>query len=109
MIRPASGPCMTRRHSPPGRTSIFSIVVVKPKGPHQLTSCPGLSSVEDESRRGIESTVSTSSRSAAGLRTSLPLLLFRDLHFAYECVETVEALLPKHAVVADPTAASFSG
>jgi len=51
-----SGPCMISRHSPPGRTSITSIVVVKPRGPHQFTTCFALVHASHTSSRGASNT-----------------------------------------------------
>src|SRR5580658_4194289 len=47
-----SGPCMTCFHEPPGRKSISSMVVEKPLGPHQFTTCFGLEKASHTSSRG---------------------------------------------------------
>src|SRR5262249_55467262 len=48
----ASGPCMTKRQTPPGRKSNLEVVVVKPNGPHHCARCFGLVQAEKTSARG---------------------------------------------------------
>src|ERR1700722_11101538 len=73
---------MTCFHTPPTRKSIFSIVVVKPRGPHQFTTCLGLVIASQTSSRGaLKSRVMRISRSAvfsAGLFFGAVIILFSN-------------------------------
>src|SRR5271154_66068 len=99
-----SGPRMTCFHTPPTRKSIFSIVVVKPRGPHQFTTCLGFVIASQTSSRGASnSRVMTISRSAVfsvGLFFGAVMFLFPD-----EFSKRIKATSPAFVV----TVAAFDG
>src|SRR5215471_17971528 len=106
----ASLPSGARRRlvqAPPGRTSIWHAMVVKPCGPHQRAAIAwSVQARNTRSRGASNSRVITSSRSlgvmtgsalaAAGMRLSFPLDLTQVV------VETIEAGVPELAVVRQP-------
>src|SRR4051812_33496264 len=104
---------MTKRHSPPGLTSMCCVVVVKPFGPHHCTICFGSVHAFHTSARGASKLrVNTSSRSLSlsflfrfCRAMFLPLLfaVLRFLHlFLQQGVEGVEALVPDLAHMPRP-------
>src|SRR4051794_6063418 len=66
---------MTNRQTPPGRTSLLNVVVVKPFGPHHLSRCCGSVHILKTSSRGASNTrvaaISRSPTRVAGLFWSL--------------------------------------
>src|SRR5688500_7232643 len=105
---------MTKRHTPPGRTSISCVVRVKPRGPHQFATCSRLVHMSNTSSRGASNvrraTISRDSSISAALLLSLMAamsLLLLALQFAQVFVQTVEALLPELAVVGEPVVDLF--
>src|SRR5688572_16041277 len=96
---------MTNRQTPPGRTSISWVVVVKPRGPHQCVTWLGSVHVSNTSSRGAsKSRVTTSSRSAVGPAGSLlaAMLLSLSLQVVQVITQAVEALVPEAAVGLHP-------
>src|SRR5260221_8211291 len=77
-----SGPRMTCFHMPPTRKSIVSVVVLKPRGPHQFTTCLGLVIASHTSSRGASKTREmTISRSLVSFGFIVLLLGFNcDIH-----------------------------
>src|ERR1700730_17705323 len=66
-----SGPCITRRHTPPGRTSLSWMVFVKPSGPHHCATCLGSVHASNACTLGASTTrVVTISRSVVLLASS---------------------------------------
>src|SRR5690349_221855 len=115
------GPCITKSHVPPTRMSIDCVVIVNPRGPHQLPMFFGSVNAPNTSSRGASMTrVRTSSRSAVSVAAGLTLLsdmvlLLRRwmsralgggrgllLHVAEIGLEVVEALLPVLSVLLEP-------
>src|SRR5277367_6201373 len=110
---------MTRRQTPPGRTSIWWMVFVKPFGPHHWAMCLGSVQTSKTNSRGASSRrVRTISRSAAmaesllfSVATVILLLLglwsrdFRPdslwfgLQFTKVLIQTVQSCLPEAAIV----------
>src|ERR1700734_745193 len=81
---------MTCCQTPPTRKSISSIVVVKPRGPHQFTTCFGLVIASQTSSRGaLKSRVMTISRSAV----SLGGLFFDVMIFLFNVCQKFSQLL----------------
>src|SRR4249920_797528 len=70
---------MTKRHTPPGFTSMLWVVVVKPLGPHQRPTCSGSVQTFHTSSRGASKTrvaaISRSPTSAALLSAAMFRLL----------------------------------
>src|SRR5271165_1501000 len=99
---------MVSRQTPPGRTSISRVVVVKPVGPHHCPTIIGSVQALNTSSRGASKTgVMTSTRSAGSLAALFPSSLaamFLLLRFqgAQIFVQSVEALLPESPVVLQP-------
>src|SRR5512136_1716264 len=100
---------MTKRHAPPGLTSIRCVRVVKPSGPHQFASRTGSVNARHTSSRGaLKTRLSTISRSevltvlAVVAMALLPAPLRRRLELSEVRVEPVEALFAEAAVVFDP-------
>src|ERR1017187_1859288 len=100
---------MMNRQTPPGRTSISLVVVVKPFGPHHLMMCFGSVHAFQTGSRGASNTrVMTISRSEVASAT-LPLFaaiafsfLFLGLDFAQIGVQPIEAFFPELAVALHP-------
>src|SRR5258706_15439318 len=92
--------------TPPGLTSIFSIVVVKPRGPHQCTTCRGSVIACHTSSRGASKfrvmTISRSAVSSMVLFSRFFILFLLFLQFAQIIVQTVKAFFPEKAVVFHP-------
>src|SRR6516162_4792591 len=104
-IRLPSGARIERNQEPPGRTSIWAEIVVKPRGPHQRARCPGSVHILKTSRRGASKIrVMTSSRSAerAAASAVMAILLLPALQFAEIRVEAIKAVVPEMAVVLEP-------
>src|SRR6266545_4753646 len=84
---------MTKRHTPPGFTSILWVVVVKPFGPHHLPMCSGSVHTFHTSSRGASKTrvprISRSPTSAALLLSAAMLRLLGD-----QTGEALEGLAP---------------
>src|SRR5580700_11497529 len=111
---------MTKRHTPPGRMSKLSVVVVKPFGPHHCARCLGsVNAANTRSRGASNSRVPTIARGsllrsillfAAMFLTpgvgDLPLrslcLRFFGLKLLQIIVEAVEALVVEAAIVFEP-------
>src|SRR5260221_4140293 len=97
---------MTCFQTPPGLTSIFSIVVVKPRGPHQCTTCRGsVIACQTSSRVASKTRVMTISRSAVSSMVLLPvcfMLFLLLLQFTQVIVQTIKAFFPEKAVVFHP-------
>src|SRR4051794_10399822 len=96
---------MMKIHSPPGRTSIDCVVVVKPFGPHHCATCRGSVHASKTRSRGASKTrVVAISRSAVLLLSivAFMVLLLLFFQFAQIFVQPVEALLPETAVVIEP-------
>src|SRR5512132_3123857 len=99
---------MTKRHTPPGFTSMLCVVVVKPRGPHHCTTCSG-SIQASNTRAGDASTrrVMTISRSAelfalaAMASMPLPFLLLR-LNLAEINLQAIETFVPQRPVALEP-------
>src|SRR5580704_3168894 len=100
-----SGLCMINFQLPPGLTSISSMVVVNPFGPHHFTICVGSVHAFHTSCRGASKTRETTiSRSdvfstdvfALALATMFFLLFL--LNFLQVLFETIKTLFPKLAV-----------
>src|SRR4030065_2733632 len=96
---------MTCFHTPPTLNSIFSMVVEKPFGPHQFTTCLGLVHASHTSSRGASKVrVMTISRSAGFVESFLVfasiflLLCLQGLKIAIQAVET---LVPELAILLD--------
>src|SRR5271170_7017855 len=101
-----SGPCIVCFHTPPVRTFIVAIVVVKPFGPHHCTTCSGSVIAFHTSSRGeLNTRAMTISRSAVSLAGTF-FLAFTFLLLRLKLVqifpEPVEAFLPVLAVLLDP-------
>src|SRR5580765_1465373 len=84
---------MTKRHTPPGFTSMLWMVVVKPFGPHQLPTCSGSVHTFHTSSRGASKIrVAATSRSPTSavlsLAAAMPQLLGDQLG------ETLEGFAP---------------
>src|SRR5260221_14781192 len=92
--------------TPPGLTSIFSIVVVKPRGPHQCTTCRGSVIACHTSSRGASKfrvmTISRLAVSSMVLFSRCFILFLLFLQFAQIIVQTVKAFFPEKAVVFHP-------
>src|ERR1700732_753930 len=96
---------MTNRQTPPGRTSIARVVVVKPFGPHHRTRCFGLVHASKTSSRGASNT-----RVVTIVRASCPvsrlylasMLLLLGLKFLEIIVQPVEAGVPEAAISFKP-------
>ena len=68
---------MTKRHTPPGFTSMLWVVVVKPLGPHQRTTCSGSVHTFHTSSRGAAKTrVAAISRSPTSVGALLAAAIF---------------------------------
>src|SRR5580704_14700107 len=99
---------MTSRQTPPGRTSISEIVVLKPFGPHHCATCFGSVHTANTSSRGASKTrLKTSSRSAvfaSALVFAFPAAMFLLLFFKFLkiVVQAIEALVKKPVVVRHP-------
>src|SRR5215212_161530 len=122
---------MTNRQAPPGRTSISWIVLVKPFGPHHLTTWCGSVHIRNTRSRGASnSRVAVISRPAAPAGSFSPSAMGRSpcvvnwgswrlqsssvladfaapsclfcLNFLQVLVEAVEALLPEPPIVFHP-------
>src|SRR5262245_14486928 len=107
---------MTNFQTPPRRTSIDCVVVVKPSGPHQWPTCAGSVKASNTSSRGASiKRVTTISRSAATpvaasssmvillgqisekpdtLTPSAAALALGGLQLAQVILEAIDALLP---------------
>src|SRR5207244_9512256 len=84
---------MTKRHTPPGFTSILWVVVVKPFGPHHSPMCSGSVHAFHTSSRGASKTrvprISRSPTSAALLLSTAMVRLLGD-----QVGEALESLAP---------------
>src|SRR4051794_21568602 len=82
------------------------MVVVKPVGPHQWTTCFGsVQASHTRSRGALTTRLMTISRSAvavSGLIFLSAILLLLFLNFTQVILETVEALFPELTVIFDP-------
>src|ERR1043165_8191909 len=95
---------MTKRPSPPGRTLVACVVMVKPRGPHQLPRCSALVHMLKTSSRGASNArVTTISFSPFDIL----LLLLLLLKLAQVVVEAIEDLLPEFAVFVQPVRPLF--
>src|SRR6476660_1895218 len=105
-----SGPCITKRHTPPGRNSKLCVVVVKPSGPHHCARCLGSVKAENTSWRGALSSrlpmIEHGSESRSMLFFS-PMLLFLRLQGFEIILETIEARLPQAAIAFEPIVNAF--
>src|SRR5689334_14340188 len=91
---------MTKRHSPPTRTSIESVVMRNPAGPHHSPMCSGSRNASNTSSRGASNRrVMRISRSAA---MGLLLGFWCPLRGAQVGVETIETLVPVALERLDP-------
>src|SRR5256885_17138071 len=98
---------MMKRHTPPGRTSISWIVLRKPFGPHQWTTCFGSVHIRQTSSRGASKTRVATISFCAAFATAMFLLLLFLFELAQVLVQAVEALFPECAVVPDPVGHLF--
>src|SRR5262245_59574842 len=92
-------------HSPPGFTSMVSIVLVKPSGPHQLRMCSGLVQTSHTSSRGASSSLEmASSRPAVSGAVSLFFSIFFMFFFYFTPVifKRVEFGIPELPVLLHP-------
>src|SRR4029078_74993 len=99
---------MTKRHTPPGFTSILCVVVVKPLGPHHCRTCSGSVQASNTSSCGASiSRDRTISRSVGILASAfwasmpLPFRLLR-LHFAEITLQAIETFVPQRPVALEP-------
>src|SRR6266850_2005404 len=84
---------MTKRHTPPGFTSILWVVVVKPFGPHHFPTCSGSVHTFHTSSRGASKTrVAAISRSPTSAALSLPAATFHLL--GQQVGEALEGFAP---------------
>src|SRR5271155_5199905 len=92
--------------TPPGRTSISSIVMLKPSGPHQFTRCVGLVIACHTSSRGASrirvKTISRSAVLSAGLLFVSAMMLLLFFQFLQIGVEAIQALLPDNSILFHP-------
>src|SRR5438045_4821456 len=95
---------MMNRHVPPGLNENSCVVMVNPRGPHQLARCFGsvhMSKTRSAgaSNRRVAEIERASSVFAAAVAGIFLLLV---LNFAKVFVQSVEAFFPESAVVIDP-------
>src|ERR1700736_2349249 len=96
---------MTNRQTPPGRTSIARMVVVKPFGPHHCTRCFGSVQASKTSSRGASNmrVVTIVRVSCLVPRLGLAsMLLLLGLKFLEIIVQPVEAGVPEAAILFKP-------
>src|SRR5690606_25182212 len=109
---------MTKRQTPPGRTSISAVVVEKPSGPHQWATCSGRVKASQTSSLGAlkrrETTISRSDGEVASdpfpIGVCSPLFLvilgLASCRFALQRaqvrVKTIKAAFPKVTITVDP-------
>src|SRR5581483_2122372 len=94
---------MLKRQTPPGLNSNWLVVVWKPLGPHHWSKCRGsVQASQTNSRRAAKSRVIMSSRSAVGPVDLFGMFILFLLEFLQIVVETVQAFLPKSAVMLHP-------
>src|SRR5437763_125219 len=81
------------------------MVVEKPFGPHQFTTCPGLVIASHTSSRGASKvrvmTISRSAVPAASLFLLVSIFLLLDLHGLKVGIQAIEPLFPELAVLFD--------
>src|SRR5882672_2556221 len=84
---------MTKRHTPPGFTSILWVVVVKPFGPHHCAMCSGsVHSLHTRSRGASKTRTAAISRSPTSVGALLAAAMFRLLGDQFG--KTLEGLAP---------------
>src|SRR5262245_249523 len=98
---------MTKRHTPPGFTSILCVVVVKPRGPHHCTTCSG--SVQASNTRASGAlirrvmTIRSVGILASAVMASMPLsFLLLRLNLAEINLQAIETFVPQRTVALEP-------
>src|SRR5262245_23097529 len=98
---------MTKRHTPPGFTSILCVVVVKPRGPHHCTTCSG--SVQASNTRASGAlirrvmTIRSVGILASAVMASMPLsFLLLRLNLAEINLQAIETFVPQRPVALEP-------